>query len=74
MPTDSVDAGLVCSLMLSHEGMLGGCHLPMTSVYRERQEKGLEVLYCGLECSVGRFLDVYMLDKRKDSPKGESPC
>ena len=41
---------------------------------RKGLEKGLEVLYWGLECSVGRFLDVYMPDKRKDSPKGESPC
>ena len=70
MRTDSVNAGLVCSLMLSHEGMLGGCHLPMTNVYRERLENGLEVLYWGLECSVGRFIDVYVLDKRKPLLRG----
>ena len=56
--------------MLSHEGMLGGCHLPMTNVYRERLENGLEVLYWGLECSVGRFIDVYVLDKRKPLLRG----
>ena len=44
MLTDSMNAGLVCILMLSHEGMLGGCHLPMTNVYRERLEKGFEGL------------------------------
>lgn len=50
------------------------CHLPMTNVYRDRLEKGLEVLYWGLEWRLRRFIDVYMPDKRKDSPKGESPC
>ena len=70
MLTDSVDAGLVCFLMLSHEWMLGGCHLPMTNVYRERPEKGLEVLYWGLEGRLRRFLDVYVLDKRKPLLRG----
>ena len=65
MLTDSMNAGLVCFLMLSHEGMLGGCHRQMTNVYRERPEKGLEVLYWGLEGRLRRFLDVYVLDKRK---------
>ena len=67
MPTDSVDAGLVCILMLSHECVVLCCHLPMMNAYRERLERGLAELYWGLECSVGRFIDVYVLDKRKPS-------
>ena len=41
---------------------------------RKRLESGLEVLYWGLEGRLRRFIDVYMPDKRKDFPKGESPC
>ena len=41
---------------------------------RKGLENGLEGPYSGLECRVGRFIDVYVLDKRKDYPKGESPC
>ena len=73
MLTDSVDAGLVCIPVLTYRRRCVGCHLPMTNVYRERIEKGLGRVYWGLESRVGRFLDVYVLDKRKDSPKGESP-
>ena len=46
------------------------CHLPMTNVYRERLEKGLEVLYWGLEGRLRRFLDVYMTDKEKPRLRG----
>ena len=40
---------------------------------RKGLEKGLAGLCWGLEGRLRRFLDVYVLDKRKDSPKGESP-
>ena len=42
--------------------------------HRKGLENGLEGLYWGLEGRLRRFLDVCVLDKRKDSPKGESPC
>ena len=52
MLTDSVDAGLVCILMLSHEGMLGGCHLPMTNVYRGKARERIKESVLGFrgEC------------------------
>ena len=40
---------------------------------RKGLENGLEVLYWGLEGRLRRFLDVYVLDKRKDFPKGKAP-
>ena len=38
--------------------------------HRKGLENGLAELYSGLEWSVGRFIDVYALDKRKPLLRG----
>ena len=55
----------MCFPALTYREGVVGCHLPMTNVGGDMLEKGLDVLYCGLEWRVGRFIDVYVLDKRK---------
>ena len=40
---------------------------------RKGLEKGLAELCWGLEGRLRRFIDVYVLDKRKDFPKGKAP-